>query len=143
MIYKKISKKFYFRITVYSRIPAFLKKSEIFFKKRLTNEKRSDIINIVVRDKTAKQNRKNGDLWGFSSAGRASALQAEGHRFEPCSPHQIYGLVVQLVRTPACHAGGRQFESVRGRHYASVAQSVEQGTENPRVVGSIPTGSTI
>ena len=89
MIYKKISKKFYFRITVYSRIPAFLKKSEIFFKKRLTNEKRSDIINIVVRDKTAKQNRKNGDLWGFSSAGRASALQAEGHRFEPCSPHHM------------------------------------------------------
>ena len=143
MIYKKISKKFHFRITVYSRILTFSKKSEIFFKKRLTNEKRSDIINIVVRDKTAKQNRKNGDLWGFSSAGRASALQAEGHRFEPCSPHQIYGLVVQLVRTPACHAGGRQFESVRGRHYASVAQSVEQGTENPRVVGSIPTGSTI
>ena len=53
------------------------------------------------------------------------------------------GLVVQLVRTPACHAGGRQFESVRGRQHASVAQSVEQGTENPRVVGSIPTGSTI
>ena len=26
--------------------------------------------------------------------------------------------------------------------YASVAQSVEQGTENPRVVGSIPTGGT-
>ena len=25
---------------------------------------------------------------------------------------------------------------------ASVAQSVEQGTENPRVVGSIPTGGT-
>ena len=27
--------------------------------------------------------------------------------------------------------------------HASVAQSVEQGTENPRVVGSIPTGGTI
>ena len=27
--------------------------------------------------------------------------------------------------------------------YASVAQLVEQGTENPRVVGSIPTGGTI
>ena len=26
--------------------------------------------------------------------------------------------------------------------FASVAQLVEQGTENPRVVGSIPTGST-
>ena len=27
--------------------------------------------------------------------------------------------------------------------FASVAQLVEQGTENPRVVGSIPTGGTI
>ena len=27
--------------------------------------------------------------------------------------------------------------------HASVAQLVEQGTENPRVVGSIPTGGTI
>ena len=25
--------------------------------------------------------------WGLSSAGRASALQAEGHRFEPYRPH--------------------------------------------------------
>ena len=25
--------------------------------------------------------------WGLSSAGRASALQAGGHRFEPCRPH--------------------------------------------------------
>ena len=25
--------------------------------------------------------------WEFSSAGRASALQAEGHRFEPCNSH--------------------------------------------------------
>ena len=54
-----------------------------------------------------------------------------------------YGRVVQLVRTPACHAGGRGFEPLLGRHYASVAQLVEQGTENPRVVGSIPTGGTI
>ena len=28
-------------------------------------------------------------VWEFSSAGRASALQAEGHRFEPCCSHQI------------------------------------------------------
>ena len=52
------------------------------------------------------------------------------------------GRVVQLVRTLACHARGRQFEPDPGRHYASVAQSVEQGTENPRVIGSIPIGGT-
>ena len=28
-------------------------------------------------------------IWGLSSAGRASALQAEGHRFEPYRPHLI------------------------------------------------------
>ena len=55
----------------------------------------------------------------------------------------IFGLVVQLVRTLACHARGRGFEPHPGRHLASVAQSVEQRTENPRVVGSIPTGGTI
>ena len=65
----------------------------------------------------------------------------------------IYGPIVQLVRTPPCHGGGQGFESPSGRQVAygthwrlqdaSVAQSVEQGTENPRVVGSIPTGGTI
>ena len=84
--------------------------------------------------------------WAHSSAGRASALQAEGHRFEPYSDHHVfYGLVVQLVRTLACHARGRRFEPVPGRHFlltASVAQLVEQWTENPRVAGSIPAGGT-
>ena len=67
-----------------------------------------------------------------------------------------FGPVVQLVRTLACHARGQGFKSPSGRQYkkltersifyvrfASVAQLVEQGTENPRVVGSIPTGGTI
>ena len=27
-------------------------------------------------------------IWDLSSAGRASALQAEGHRFEPCRSHK-------------------------------------------------------
>ena len=85
--------------------------------------------------------------WELSSAGRASALQAEGHRFEPYSSHQvsvsdIIGPVVQLVRMPACHAGGRGFEPLPGRQFAQIAQSVEQGTENPCVVGSIPTLGT-
>ena len=54
--------------------------------------------------------------WEHSSVGRASALQAEGHRFEPCCSHHP-GPVVQLVRTLACHARGRGFESHPGRHY--------------------------
>ena len=57
------------------------------------------------------------EMRGLSSAGRASALQAEGHRFEPYSAHHFFrGPVVQLVRMPACHAGGQGFEPPPGRH---------------------------
>ena len=47
-----------------------------------------------------------------------------------------------MVRMPPCHGGGQGFKSPSGRHFASVAQLVEQGTENPRVSGSIPLGGT-
>ena len=65
-------------------------------------------------------------FWGLSSAGRASALQAEGHRFEPCRPHSFIIL----------------------RHYfggelADVAQLAEQLICNQQVIGSSPiVGST-
>ena len=76
-----------------------------------------------------------------SSVGRAPALQAGGHWFEPNCDHHSFGGVAQLVRVLACHARCREFESLAFRHikyYAQIAQSVEQGTENPRVGGSIP-----
>ena len=50
-----------------------IKKRKYFFKNLLTNVFSFDI--IVER------------LWKVSSVGRASALQAEGHRFEPCTFH--------------------------------------------------------
>ena len=47
-------------------------------------------------------------VWGLSSAGRASALQAEGHRFEPYRPHYMDGFpsgqrgqTVNLLATPS------------------------------------------
>jgi hypothetical protein len=51
------------------------------------------------------------------------------------------------VNMPACHAGDRRFDPGRDRHFihnvGSIAQSVEQRTENPRVGGSIPSRATI
>ncbi len=53
-------------------------------------------------------------LWGLSSAGRASALQAEGHRFEPCRPHGLpilYGGIAQLARAHGSYPWCRWFKS--------------------------------
>ena len=58
------------------------------------------------------------------------------------------GLVVQLVRMPACHAGGRRFEPVPGRHFKKHkilcwrGSTVEQLICNQQVGGSIPSISS-
>ena len=98
------------------------------------------IITLVVSDEDT-----NGSL---AQLGEHLPYKQRVTGSSPVTP-TIYGPVVQLVRTPACHAGGREFEPHPDRQdffkksYASVAQSVEQGTENPCVGGSIPPGSTI
>ena len=47
-----------------------------------------------------------------------------------------YGPVVQLVRTLACHARGRRFEPVPGRHFAVIAQSTEHFLGKEEVTSS-------
>ena len=47
----------------------------------------------------------------LSSAGRASALQAEGHRFEPCRSH-LYGWIAQLARAHGSYPWCREFKSL-------------------------------
>ena len=56
------------------------------------------------------------NAWDLSSAGRASALQAEGHRFEPCRSHLTNSFI----------------------SYADVAQLAEQLICNQQVIGSSP-----
>ena len=59
------------------------------------------------------------NAWDLSSAGRASALQAEGHRFEPCRSHLTNSFI----------------------SYADVAQLAEQLICNQQVIGSSPSSA--
>ena len=55
---------------------------------------------------------------GISSFGRASALHAEGERFDPAILHQtLYRGLAQSGSAPALGAGGRRFESYIPDHF--------------------------
>ena len=71
----------------------------------------------------------SADERDLSSAGRASALQAEGHRFEPCRSHLmnlssiIYGEIAQLARAHGSYPWCREFESP-SRYYFFVRKAL-------------------
>ena len=91
--------------------------------------------------------------WDLSSAGRASALQAEGHRFEPYRSHPFqnlqYGEIAQLARAHGSYPWCRGFESpsryLTGKpvinKYGILAQLGEHLPYKQRVIGSSPIGS--
>ena len=81
----------------------------------LTFIENKSILYFVVRQESLR------DIRDHSSAGRASALQAEGHRFEPCRSHLTNSFI----------------------SYADVAQLAEQLICNQQVVGSTPTVGSI
>jgi hypothetical protein len=97
-----------------------------------------------------------GAPWGLSSVGRASALQAEGHRFEPDRLHQIiHSPRMQVVLRDAFHArwsspvarqahnlkvGG--FKSPPPQPFGPLAQLVEHLLYTEIVASSILAGST-
>ena len=82
--------------------------------------------------------------WDLSSAGRASALQAEGHRFEPYRSHvtKEYGEIAQLARAHGSYPWCRGFESPSRYLYGILAQLGEHLPYKQRVTGSSPVGPT-
>ena len=81
-------------------------------------------------------------LWDLSSAGRASALQAEGHRFEPCRSHMDgfpsgqRGQTVNLLQVASVVR--IHLHPLAERRCADVAQLAEQLICNQQVTGSSP-----
>ena len=74
-------------------------------------------------------------IWNLSSAGRASALQAEGHRFEPCRFH-FRGISAYMQET--VNASNRYQWKLVDNEYADMAQLAEQLICNQQVEGSSP-----
>ena len=83
--------------------------------------------------------------WDLSSAGRASALQAEGHRFKSCRSHLFfvnikYGGIAQLARARGSYPRCRWFKSYSRYLHGILAQLGEHLPYKQRVTGSSPVG---
>ena len=58
------------------------------------------ILRALERGNSEEEQTEALKAWGYSSAGRAPALQAGGQEFEPPYLHQ-HGLIAQVVRARA------------------------------------------
>ena len=79
----------------------------------LTSDKIHYIIAKQVTERTTNKPPETSTIWNLSSAGRASALQAEGHRFEPYRFHILKenGEIAQLARAHGSYPWCRGYES--------------------------------
>ena len=91
----------------------FYKKVEKILKNVLTTMRKISIINLVGR--THGRLAQLGEHLPYKQGVIGSS---------PIATTIFYGLVVQLVRTLACHARGRRFEPVPGRHFFWLYSSV-------------------
>ena len=93
------------------------------------------------------------NIWGLSSAGRASALQAEGHRFEPYRPH-LNGWIPEWPKgtdcksAATCFGGSNPPPSIGSwkrttlYNIAGWSSLEARRAHNPKVVGSNPAPAT-
>ena len=81
-------------------------------------------------------------LWGRMYQGWRVCFASRLWRVQFPRFPQINGGVVQLVRMPACHAGGCEFKSRRHRHIAGWTGEVPARSHKPDDVGSNPTPAT-
>ncbi len=86
-------------------------------------------------------------IWAHSSAGRAPALQAGGHRVSAehiSEDHKItIWLLGQAVKTPPFHGGNRGSIPLGVTNFGRIAQLGEHLPYKQGVTGSIPVATTI
>ena len=98
------------------------------------------VARLLWEQEVARSNRVARTTWEYSSAGRALALQARGHRFEPCCSHHaklcrtLSGIKASHIgcvksnlwgcssggRAPALQAGCREFEPLHLHQYGTI-----------------------
>ena len=118
------------------------KKIKKSFKKVLTNQNVCGIL-YIVRERKQRTNKMGAQLSWESICLTSRGSQVRALLFPPFWPGSSVGQNASLSRQRSWVRVPSGSPTCLKTSFASVAQLVEQGTENPRVVGSIPIGGTI